>query len=68
MRTISTYITEDQKKFGNIFEARKHECGLQGHKWDYYKDGISIQKNITEANDESIMRFCNKCTTQEMLF
>lgn len=67
MRAVSTYITDDKKEFDNVFEAKRHECELQGHKWIYYKEGISIQQNFTESDNESVMRFCNKCTKQEML-
>lgn len=64
METIITYITKDGKKFDNIFEAKKHECELTSHRWDYYNENMSLQK---ERDENSKVRFCKYCSKQEIL-
>lgn len=64
MKAIITYITEDGKKFENQFEAKKHECELTSHKWEYYNHNMGAQK---EQNEETHVKFCKHCNKQEIL-
>lgn len=63
MRTEITYITEDGKKFDNQFLAKRHECELTKHKWEFYSER-GLQK---EKNELTNMRFCKHCSKQEMI-
>lgn len=62
MKTIIKYITEDGKEFDNIFQARRHECELTQHSWEYYTKDMSLQK---QKNHETHTQFCKKCSKQE---
>ena len=64
MRTEITYITIDGKRFDNSFEAKKHECTLTEHKWEFYNQNMGLQK---EFNQDTHMRFCKKCHKQEFV-
>lgn len=64
MRTEVTYITDDGKKFNNQFEAKKHECTLIGHNWEFYNKNMGLQK---EMNDTAYMKFCRHCHAQEII-
>ena len=62
MKTLITYITEDGKEFNDVFQARRHECELTEHRWDYYAQNNNIQK---EFNSETKFKFCKNCCKQE---
>lgn len=64
MKTIIAYITTDGKKFENQFIAKKHECELTEHNWEFYNEQLIIQK---EQNKETHMLFCKKCSTQKII-
>jgi hypothetical protein len=64
MRTIITYITDDGKEFDNQFIAKKHECELTSHDWDFYNENLGLQK---EQDEHTHMLFCKKCSTQKLL-
>jgi len=64
MRHKITYITSDDKEFDNQFEAKKHECELTSHKWDFYNSSLGIQSEETE---DTKMKFCKNCSKQIML-
>ena len=63
MRTEITYITEDGKKFDNQFLAKRHECELTQHKWEFYSER-GLQK---EQDNSTNMKFCKHCGKQEMV-
>lgn len=58
------YTTIDGKEFDDKYQAKKHECELTTHNWQYYNENINVQK---ERNDESKFAFCKKCNKQEIL-
>ncbi len=64
MRTEITYITEDGKKFDNQFLAKRHECELTEHKWEFYSKNGGLQKEQSELTH---MKFCKHCSKQEMI-
>ncbi len=64
MKAVITYITKDGKEFDNKYEAKKHECDLTSHDWQYYNENMGLQK---EQNEESKVAFCKKCNKQRML-
>ena len=64
MKAIITYITDDGKKFDNQFSAKKHECELTSHNWDFYTENMGLQK---EQDTDSHMALCKHCGKQEML-
>lgn len=64
MKTIITYITDDGKEFSDMFQARRHECKLTKHDWEYYDKKMNRQK---EENSETGTRFCKFCSKQEAL-
>lgn len=64
MKTIITYITDDGKEFNNQFEARRHECELTQHSWEFYSKNMGMQK-LQDENTH--MRFCKNCTKQELI-
>jgi hypothetical protein len=64
MKTIITYITEDGKKFDNQFEAKRHECELTEHRWDFFNKTMGLQK---EFNELTHMKFCKNCGKQVMI-
>jgi len=64
MKTIITYITDDGKEFTNQFKAKKHECELTSHVWNFYNDNMGLQK---EEDENSKVAFCKNCGTQRML-
>jgi hypothetical protein len=64
MKVIMTYITDDGKQFDNQFEAKKHECELTEHKWDYYNENMGQQK---QQDEKTAMKFCRNCHTQVMV-
>ena len=64
MRTITTYITEDGKEFTSIFEAKRHECEMTAHKWEYYTKNLVKQAVL---NQDTAQRFCKYCQKQEFL-
>lgn len=64
MKTIVTYITEDGKQFDNAYDAKKHECDMTEHTWEFYTEGMGIQK---EQSDDTHMLFCKKCQRQQIL-
>jgi hypothetical protein len=64
MKVIMTYITDDGKQFDNQFEARKHECELKEHKWDYYNKNMGQQK---QQDENTVMKFCKNCHIQVMI-
>lgn len=64
MKAIITYITDDGKKFDNQFSAKKHECELTSHAWDYYTEKMALQK---EQDEQTHMLFCKHCGKQEIL-
>lgn len=64
MKTIITYITDDGKEFNDVFQAKRHECELTVHNWEYYDKNMSIQK---EDNSKTGSKFCKYCSKQEVL-
>lgn len=64
MKVITTYITDDGKKFDNQFDAKKHECELTNHTWDCYNENMGLQK---KQNEKTHMLFCKHCGKQEMI-
>jgi hypothetical protein len=62
MRTEITYITKDGKKFDNQFSAKRHECELTEHNWEFYSKNGVLQK---EQNELTHMRFCKYCGKQQ---
>lgn len=64
MRTIVTYITDDGKEFNDIFRARRHECELTEHKWEFYNENMGLQK---EFNEKTHLKFCKRCSKQELI-
>lgn len=64
MKTIITYITDDGKKFEDKFEAKKHECEMTEHIWDFYNENMGLQK---EQNGNSKVAFCKHCGSQKIL-
>lgn len=61
-----TYTTEDGKKFDNSHDAKKHECELTSHKWEFYNSNLGLQK-VQEQNEDTKMKFCKHCSSQVML-
>jgi hypothetical protein len=64
MKAIITYITEDGKKFDDIFQAKRHECELTEHKWEFYNENMGLQK---VQDERSHLKFCKYCSKQEVL-
>lgn len=64
MRTRVTYITEDNQEFDNQFDAKKHECELKDHIWDFYAKGMALQK---KQDAKTIVKFCKHCHKQVFL-
>ena len=64
MRTIITYITDDGQEFNDQFSAKRHECELTKHNWEFYNEKMGLQK---EQNELTHMRFCRHCTKQELI-
>lgn len=64
MKAIITYITDDGKEFSDQFSAKRHECELTEHKWEFYNENMGLQK---EQNELTHMRFCKHCTKQELI-
>ena len=64
MTTVTTYITDDGKEFGEMYQAKKHECELTEHKWEYYTVNLVRQR---EFNEETHQKFCRYCHTQILL-
>ncbi len=64
MKTIITYITDDGKEFTDGFQAKRHECELTEHNWEYYDQIMSLQKKLT--NDTRV-KFCRNCSKQVVL-
>lgn len=64
MKTIVTYITDDGRKFNDIFQAKKHECELTEHVWEYYNKNMGLQK---EFNQDTHMKFCKRCQKQQFV-
>lgn len=64
MKTIITYITDDNKEFSDMFQARRHECELTEHNWEYYDRKMNVRK---EENNETGSKFCKFCSKQETL-
>lgn len=64
MKTIITYITDDGKKFDDVFHAKRHQCELTEHTWDYYNKTMGQQK---ELNEQTHMKFCKNCNKQEFV-
>jgi hypothetical protein len=64
MKTIITYITDDGQEFDNIFSARRHECELTQHTWEFYTKNMGLQKQMDYTTH---MQFCKKCQKQEIL-
>jgi len=58
------YITNDGKEFDNSYEAKKHECELTSHVWEFYNSNLGVQKEETE---DTKMKFCKNCSKQLML-
>jgi len=57
------YITEDNKEFDNQFEAKKHECEMTNHIWEFYNKGTGIKKE----EEDAYMKFCKRCNKQVKL-
>ena len=64
MKTEITYITDDGKRFSDVFAAKRHECELTEHKWDYYNKNMGLQKDL---NEDTHMKFCRNCSKQELV-
>lgn len=64
MKAIITYVTEDGREFNSKYEAKKHECELTTHTWDYYNENMGLQK---QQDENSKVAFCKKCNMQKML-
>lgn len=64
MKSRIIYTTSDGIDFDNSYDAKKHECKLTAHKWEYYNSNLGLQKEQTE---DSKMRFCKYCSSQEFL-
>jgi superfamily II helicase len=64
MKTIVTYITEDGKTFDNVFEAKRHECELTTHRWEFYNKNMGLQKTMDE---QTHLKFCKHCSKQELM-
>lgn len=64
MKTIITYVTDDGKEFNDVFQARRHECELTDHKWDYFDTIGNKQK---QNNENTKVKFCRFCSKQEVL-
>jgi hypothetical protein len=64
MKTRIIYITEDGKEFDDVFRARRHECELTQHTWEYFNENMGLQK----ARDEKTrLKFCKTCSKQVLL-
>lgn len=64
MRTKIIYTTLDGKEFTNQFDAKKHECILTRHNWEYFNENMGLQK---QQDENSKVRLCKSCNTQEIL-
>lgn len=64
METRIIYITDDGREFEDSFQAKRHECDITSHDWEYYNERMSMQKQMDE---NSKIRFCKKCSKQETL-
>lgn len=64
MESRIIYTTFDGKEFTDKYQAKKHECELTNHVWQYYNADMGMQK---ECNDDSKVAFCKKCNKQEIL-
>lgn len=64
MRTRITYITEDGKEFDGLFQAKRHECEMTSHRWEYYTENLVKQPELTLQTNQ---RFCKSCHKQEFL-
>ena len=64
MKTRVTYITDDGIEFEDSFSAKRHECEITEHRWEYYNENMGLQK---EMNEHTKMKFCKKCQKQESL-
>lgn len=64
MKSRIIYTTSDGFDFDSQYEARKHECELTSHRWEYFNDNMGVLK---EKTDSAKMRFCKYCNKQEIL-
>lgn len=64
MKTVVTYIAKDGKTFDNQFAAKKYECFLTEHTWEFYNENMVMQKI---EKDSTHVKFCKRCGTQEVL-
>lgn len=64
MITKIIYITDDAREFEDLFEAKRHECDLTSHKWEYYNENMGLQP---ARNEKTKIRLCRHCNKQEIL-
>ena len=64
MRTIVTYITDDGKEFTEMFQAKKHECEMSNHRWEYYTKDMVKQIDL---DNKTTQKFCKSCHTQILI-